>query len=115
MQIFKIKKNHGRIRQYVKVEKVDRLYLFEKISGRLAAVLILVMLLIGSLVVYAIQNRVEKQPQKIEERPPIRQEKLREKEKHEIIFGPKGGQYYINRNGNKTYLKKNEKILIPGK
>lgn len=109
MQFFKIQKNHGRIRQYVKVEKVERLYLFERIPGLLAAFFILALSLLGVLIIYAAQTRTEQKPLKTEGSPPIVQGKLPEKAKHQILIGPRGGLYYINRNGNKTYLKDREK------
>jgi len=31
-----------------------------------------------------------------------------------VYEGPKGGQYYINKNGNKTYLKPDDNV-VPGK
>jgi len=35
--------------------------------------------------------------------------KVQKKEKYEILTGPRGGRYYINRNGNKTYVKREER------
>ncbi|NMD86707.1 hypothetical protein HF882_08940 [Victivallis vadensis] len=104
MQFFKIKENHGNVKQYVKVEKVERLYLFERISGLPAAFLILALSLLGVLIIYAAQTRTEQKPLKTEEPPSIVQEKIPEKAKYEILTGPRGGQFYINRNGNKRYL-----------
>ena len=109
MQFFKIKENHGSVKQYVKVEKVERLYLFERISGLPAALLILALSLLGVLIIYAAQPHTEQKPLKTEGPPSIVQEKIPEKAKYEILIGPRGGLYYINRNGNKTYLKDREK------
>lgn len=101
MDFFKIRKHKGNVKQHITMERVERLYLFETVSWK---IMIPLAVLLGILIWIASPKPPTPAETKTVQTDQIRKPSAANKEEREIITGPRGGQFYINQNGNRSYV-----------